>query len=127
MIYILLLEPLHGVTFACGATAGVEVLSSIVPGGSEAGGQSLLQIFVGIGSILGLALGGYLEDTMGPRTMYRISALVVFWGCFLFTAALQFSSTPQTGHRPVEQEDHEDASHEMELTISPSPELTEMT
>jgi MFS family permease len=122
--WVLLLEPLHGVTYACSQTASVSfVATKLVFGsrnnnnnsssdsgdgdnndnarndatgerkdsrssndGTEATGQGFLQFFVGVGSVLGLEFGGFLQDTLGPRTMYRISALVVMMGCTIFVA-----------------------------------------
>lgn len=60
VIHILWLEPLHGVTYACMATAGVDLISSLVlTPGQEASGQSALQVLVGT-IRLGLVLGGIL-------------------------------------------------------------------
>lgn len=105
--YALFLEPLHGVTFACAATAFVEVLasSSIIPNGYEASGQALLSSFIGIGSVLGLFFGGWLEDTLGPRIMYRLSALVVFAGCGLFSCVACSSKNSYSAVMLSESED----------------------
>jgi MFS family permease len=87
--HVLWLEPLHGVTFGFMATAGVELVSSLVSTpGYEASGQSALQVLVGTGSVVGLLLGGWLDEFLGPRWMYRISGGVVLLGCTLFTVAL---------------------------------------
>ena len=83
---VLLLEPLHGVTFACATTAGVEVLSQLTPRGSEGTAQSLLQLFVGTGAVLGLLFGGWAVEALGPRMMYRMAALVVLLGSSLFAS-----------------------------------------
>ncbi len=87
VIYVLWLEPLHGVTFACMAMAGVELISNLTPPGHSASGQSALQILVGTGSVLGLLFGGFVQEELGPRVMYRISGVVVAIGCSLFTIA----------------------------------------
>lgn len=86
--YVLWLEPLHGVTYACMAMAGVELISYLTPPGYSASGQAALQILVGTGSVVGLLFGGYLQDQLGPRLMYRISGGIVAIGCILFTIAL---------------------------------------
>lgn len=91
VVHVLWLEPLHGVTFACMNLAGVDLISSLVSSpGYEASGQSALQVLVGTGSVLGLLLGGLLEELLGPRCMYRISGLVVLVGCTLFATALYY-------------------------------------
>jgi MFS family permease len=102
--YVLCLEPLHGVTYACMAMASVELISSLTPPGYAASGQSALQVLVGTGSVLGLFLGGYLQDELGPRLMYRISAMVVAMGCTLFVLALWICPPPLTAavHAPTQ-------------------------
>ena len=79
------------------AMAGVELISSLTPPGYAASGQSALQILVGTGSVLGLFMGGYLQDQLGPRLMYRISGMVVATGCTLFVMALWKCSPPPPG------------------------------
>jgi hypothetical protein len=96
-IHVLWLEPLHGVTYACMATAGVEIVVTLQRGsssptttaqGAPSTGQSALQVLTGIGSISGLVVGGWLQETLGPRIMYRVAALVVSIGASVFTMAL---------------------------------------
>jgi MFS family permease len=85
VLYALLVEPLHGVTYACSQTAAVDFfarnvrVASSAPG-SEAAAQGILQFVKGAGSVLGLALGGLATDTVGPRAMYRASAGIVALG-----------------------------------------------
>jgi Na+/melibiose symporter-like transporter len=107
--YVLLLEPLHGVTYGCSATAGVDFMSSMVPPGYEASGQGLLQVFVGTGSILGLLMGGWVEETLGPRIMYRIAATVVLIGSSIFACFLYYGRQPgPVGHEQISQNEDED-------------------
>lgn len=82
--YVLLLEPLHGITFACKSAASVDFVSSLMPPRYEASGQGLLQLFVGFGSVAGLTYGGYVQEHLGPRLMYRIAGLVVLAGSGVF-------------------------------------------
>jgi len=136
-IWVLWLEPLHGITYACSQTASVSFVakklvfsssnnsnnnsnsekdgnrdanggktdgngssssSKNTNDGFEATGQGFLQFFLGIGSVLGLQFGGILEDRLGPRSMYRVSAIVVAMGCAVFVATLVL-----TGRRPPRQ------------------------
>ena len=86
---VLLFEPLHGITFACSTTAGVDIVDRLFTShGSEATAQSLLQLLVGVGSVIGLLFGGWATQALGPRTMYRVSAFVVFVGSFVFGGIL---------------------------------------
>lgn len=52
--------------------------------GYEATGQSFMYVARGLGSCLGLWLGGRAMDTIGPRIMYRVSACVALVGCSAF-------------------------------------------
>jgi hypothetical protein len=107
--YVLLLEPLHGVTYGCSATAGVDFMSSLVPPGYEASGQGLLQVFTGTGSILGLLMGGWVEETLGPRIMYRIAATVVLIGSSIFACSLYYGRQARpVGHIKLSQNEDED-------------------
>jgi len=84
---VLLLEPLHGVTYACAQTSMVDFAAHVMPKGSEASGQGLLGVFKGLGSVTGLFLGGVLEQTLGPRIMYRIFATTVTVGMVVLSIA----------------------------------------
>jgi Na+/melibiose symporter-like transporter len=125
---VLLFEPLHGVTYACAKTSSVEFASKLIDEpGLEASGQGFLQFFVGGGSALGLAYGGWMEDTHGPHLMYRISAAVVLIGNSIFVGQLflrsrchdlQFNTWKnRTHHHAIEQEETDNV---LEMTASPT-------
>ena len=84
---VLLLEPLHGVTYACSKASGVEFAAKYSPKGYEASGQGILSIFSGAGNCLGVLLGGILEDKFGSRIMYRCFATIVAIGATFFASA----------------------------------------
>lgn len=88
--YVLFFEPLHGVTFACTVTATVDFVTQLMPEGYEASGQGIIYVVRGSGSILGLFLGGWAEDVLGPRVMYRIFATIVLVGSATFGIAMAF-------------------------------------
>ena len=101
--YVLALEPLHGVTFACSQASGVEFVAKLLPEGYEASGQGLVSLFRGIGSVIGLGVGGYVSSTFGPRTMYRSSACFVSLGMVIYAAAI--GMYPVVTHQSVPQTD----------------------
>lgn len=129
--YVLWLEPLHGITYACSATASVAFVSQLTPTGHEATGQGLLSLFRGAGAVLGLWLGGWMIDAYGPRTMYRSSASLVLAGILAFGLVQLFFGPPRgdrvilydcststnTGHRsriPVIQTEDDDVDDNLE-------------
>ena len=121
---VLLFEPLHGVTYACSQSAGVDFASKLIPErGMEASGQGFLQFFVGGGSAVGLLLGGFLEEQYGPKEMYRISSIIVLTGSLIFTGPLVINRMrkerwdQEMHHQPIPQ-DEGDGS--VELTTSPT-------
>ena len=87
MAWVLLLEPLHGITYGCAATSSVDYMARLTPKGYESTAQGLLSGLRGIGSIAGLSLGGWIDDTFGPKILYRTYASIVSigLGLFLFT------------------------------------------
>lgn len=77
---VLLIEPLHGVTFAFVWTAATQhVADPLVSGvGLEASAQSLLQVcFMGLGPMCGLFVGGLLFDSIGSHAAYGVFAAAV--------------------------------------------------
>lgn len=87
MSVVLLLETLHGISYAGGKAGSVEYISQIVPKGYEATGQGLL-IFVNyMGVVAGLFAGGHIQETLGPRAMFYVMATIVALGTAVLFAA----------------------------------------
>lgn len=111
--FVLLLEPLHGVTYACSQTSSVDFVAQLMPKGSEASGQGLLGAFKGLGSMAGLFLGGLLEEKLGPRVMYRILASIVTVGMVVFgITSLDTSNVPHRSIMPQSESDLSSAETE---------------
>jgi MFS-type transporter involved in bile tolerance (Atg22 family) len=82
---VFLLEPLHGVTYAGSQSAAVEYVQRNMPRGSEASGQGIVNLIRGSGAVLGLWLGGLLmQESWGPRVMYRAFATTIAIGTAIF-------------------------------------------
>lgn len=74
---VLLVEPLHGVTYSLGALGSVHYAASLARDGEHARAQALtdnLRALGGIGATLG---GGFVMQTAGPRALYSSSALLM--------------------------------------------------
>ena len=74
--WVLLLEPLHGITVGFVKTGSVAFVGEWFPKGYEASGQGFLALIMGLGQFVGLCLGGVLEG----RTLYRVLAAIVSFG-----------------------------------------------
>ena len=97
-----------------------------MPKGYEATGQSVMYLVRGLGSCLGLWLGGKAMDTLGPRIMYRVSSAVTLLGCSVF--ALVMVSCPEPSEKrelmiPAEDETRDPSECEDSLGLESSLEL----
>jgi len=103
VILVLLLEPLHGVTYGLAKTSSVEFAARLSPSGFESTGQGIISMLQGLGSIIGLSLGGWTEETFSAVVLYRVYALIVTFGlaCFCFATcsenSIQEKSQKYTG------------------------------
>ena len=94
--WVLLFEPLHGITYACASLSSVDFVANLVPVGYEASGQGMLQSLRGSGSVLGLLFGGWGAEALGQRTMYRTLATVVTIGFTILLLASRRDLFEQT-------------------------------
>lgn len=108
IMYVLAVEPLHGITYGCVQTASVDVAAKSSPKGYEASGQSLMSMVRGFGSCLGLWLGGRAMDHLGPRLMYRVSACVCLFGSCFFAVVMLMHPPPEQDRHVVPTDDPEE-------------------
>jgi hypothetical protein len=80
MYIILLLELLHGITYAGHKAGSVEYISSRTPAGYEAAGQGLLVFVSYSGIVAGLIYAGWIQEVLGARVMFRSMAAIVSIG-----------------------------------------------
>lgn len=91
--WILLLQLLHGPTFAGLWMAGVAYVSSVTPPGLETTSQGILTGFVmGLGSTVGALIGGFLYDGYGFSFMYLGAGISVLILLVVFSIANHKSS-----------------------------------
>ena len=101
--YILGLEPLHGVTYACSQTSAVEFAALRMPEGKESAGQGLVMMGRSIGAFFGLLAAGWLQQSVGSRWMYRIFATIVSLGMAFYATTTILDPQPPA-NRPKENE-----------------------
>ena len=130
--FLLMLEPLHGVTFSCLKTASVQYVAEVSPKGLEATSQIMWGSITGIfGSVVGSAAGGYVEDSLGAHVLYRGAAAIVSTVFAVYFVILAVDSSagcspamilqklaPSVPHAAVESEDG-DAEQRAGLLLSP--------
>jgi hypothetical protein len=116
ILYVLILEPLHGITYACSTTAAVAFVAQFMPVGYEASGQGLVYLIRGVGSVAGLWLGGWATDVLGARIVYRAGALLVLVGMSLFAGVTRFHAPPQNIQQPHAILSQMDNIDDLELT-----------
>ncbi|CCW66224.1 unnamed protein product [Phytomonas sp. Hart1] len=75
---VLLLEPLHGITFGFTWLPGVKTISAAFPPQLSASATGVLFFFVvGLGPALGCSLSGLLNDAVGSKLMFRICSITM--------------------------------------------------
>ncbi|CAM9376886.1 unnamed protein product, partial [Ectocarpus fasciculatus] len=77
-IWVLLVEPLHGVTYASSKISTVDFVSDVTPDHMQATAQGILSSLSAIGKLVGVLLGGYFEEKFGADVMYQGSAALMF-------------------------------------------------
>ncbi|KAL3797719.1 hypothetical protein HJC23_000264 [Cyclotella cryptica] len=85
--WVLLFEPLHGVTIGFVLTGSVAFVDSLMPKGYESSGQGFLSTVMGLGQFVGLCIGGLLEG----RVLYRVLAGIVSLGGIILAVGYHLS------------------------------------
>jgi len=88
-LYIIPLEALHGVTFACFWVTMTDVTKTLI---NEAGGwtttipTAIQMLYNAIGICLGSVLGGWAMKEYGSRQMYRVVAMIITFNLVFHSA-----------------------------------------
>jgi len=90
MYIVLVLEMLHGISYAGSKAGSVEFISRVIPKGHEASGQGILIFVTYFGIVAGLMMAGWIQETLGARVMFRVMALIVSSGITVLLAAELF-------------------------------------
>eukprot|EP00930_Biecheleria_cincta_P043284 TRINITY_DN29738_c0_g1_i2.p1 TRINITY_DN29738_c0_g1~~TRINITY_DN29738_c0_g1_i2.p1 ORF type:complete len:480 (-),score=70.83 TRINITY_DN29738_c0_g1_i2:64-1464(-) len=99
--WILLLEPLHGVTYSCFTLATVHYLNDHVPMRMVSTAQGFMTSVGGIGAALGAVLGGYvMEQPNGGLILFRADSVVMAAVLVLFLVSQARARRQEGGHQP---------------------------
>lgn len=74
---VLLVEPLHGVTFSFVQMAAVLEMSRLAPPNLQTTAQSVLSVARMVGSVIGTVGGGIVMEKAGAPTAYRAAAVLI--------------------------------------------------
>lgn len=94
---VLLVEPLHGVTFSFVQMAAVLEMSRLGPPNLQTTAQSVLSIARMLGSVLGTVGGGILMEKYGAPTAYRAAAALVTASAAFYAWTTRASVTESKG------------------------------
>ena len=87
-LWALLVQLLHGLSFAAFLVGGVTFVSERTPQGFSATAQAIYStVAFGLASISGSMIGGYLYDTVGMQDLFRIFSLLGLAGLAIFLMA----------------------------------------
>jgi PPP family 3-phenylpropionic acid transporter len=78
---ILMLQPLHGITFGCFYTAGVTVMRDRGGPHAPAAAQGLFASSLALGSMTGMWATGRILEVGGGRALYGAAAVMAALGC----------------------------------------------
>jgi len=102
----LLLQLLHGLSFAAFLTGGVNYVGSRAPEGLGTTAQATFNaVAFGVGPFAGALLGGYFYDTVGMTSLFRLlsglaaAGLAIFW---LSSRLAREGNAAQAAARPTE-------------------------
>ena len=101
---ILALEPLHGVTYGCIKIAQVSFLKAHSPLGWEATMQSLASAVGGVGSMVGVVVGGFVIERFGAKVLYRGAAMCVGVGLAAYVGVSQCAAPEKAAEDLAEAE-----------------------
>jgi MFS_1 like family len=95
---VLLVEPLHGLTYSLSNMATVSTMSDMAPPHLQATGQSFLSVAEKLGRLGGTLFGSYIMQRYGSVIAYRGFAMLVACSAVLFGTTALFSRKPQYQH-----------------------------
>lgn len=87
-LWVLILEPLHGVTIGFVLTGSVAFVDGLMPKGYESSGQGFLSSIMGLGQFVGLCIGAAVEG----RELYRVLAGIVSFGSLILAIGQHLSA-----------------------------------
>ena len=102
----------------------VQWVAELMPPGYEASGQGVIYLWKDGGSVVGVWLGGWLQDSFGPAIMFDTSAYIVAMGAIVLTLLFRFDWAPTcVGGRSVMMYQNTREPQEPQLSIPTEAQL----
>lgn len=92
-LLVLSVQLLHGFTFSVIWIAGVAYANDYAPAGKRATAQSLFSaVLMGLGSVVGSLMGGYLFDVLGSAGMFAAMSALLLFGVLALVLSLRVAA-----------------------------------
>lgn len=88
---VLILEPLHGISYAASFLAGISFFKKNFP--KEWSNSAVGLVYAstwGLAGLIGLPLGGYLYEQVGPRKLFQISGVFSIFSAVVFYVLMNY-------------------------------------
>ena len=82
--WLLVLEPLHGVTYACFQLSSVAIASKLANNKLQSTAQGLRSSFLNFGAFIGYVIGGIVMERFNSYILYRVMAGIVLLTLILY-------------------------------------------
>ncbi|XP_066298488.1 major facilitator superfamily domain-containing protein 6-like isoform X2 [Branchiostoma lanceolatum] len=106
--WVLMIEPLHGITFGAMYSAAITYASLIAPPGMETTVQGIVgAVYYGVGRASGALLGGALFHTYGGVVMFRVYSVICLVTCILHWFVHRFLGVEANEGHQQDQESEE--------------------
>ncbi|MDY6845165.1 MAG: MFS transporter [Thermodesulfobacteriota bacterium] len=83
LMYVFPIQILEGATWVAFGTTATALIADIVPSEKRGWGIGIYDLTWNLGWIIGPALGGFLADTVGFRTTFLLSSMLIIFGLFI--------------------------------------------
>jgi PPP family 3-phenylpropionic acid transporter len=95
-VWALGVQVLRGISYAAFIVGGVTYINERTPEGLSTTAQAIFNTVVfGLGAIVGALLGGYLFDTVGMVTLFRVLTLLALVGLLVFWLVDRSENKPE--------------------------------
>ena len=96
--WLLVLEPLHGVTYACFQLSSVAIASKLANNKLQSTTQGLRSSFLNFGAFIGYVIGGIVMERFNSNILYRVMAGIVLLTLILYMISSYYFENEEDGN-----------------------------